>query len=108
MAVTPSGGHLGWFDGPFATKPGSDPKKTGYPQQRWIVRPVSEFFDSVIEGMELGKNANSGGRKVIKGDDGWKWVQGSEGDTYGRVGWKEISHGEHIRGAGSSGILQGL
>ncbi|KAJ9121639.1 hypothetical protein QFC22_002259 [Naganishia vaughanmartiniae] len=108
MAVTPSGGHLGWFDGPFAMKPGSDPKKTGYPQQRWIVKPVSEFFDSVIEGMELQENAKSADRRVIQGDDGWEWVQGSEGDTYGRVGWKEVSHGEHIKGAGSSGILQGL
>lgn len=108
MAVTPSGGHLGWFDGPFAMKPGSDPKKTGYPQQRWIVRPVSEFFDSVIEDLELQDHLKPTERQVVKSDDGWSWVKGSEGDTYGCVGWKEISQGEHVQGAGSSGSLQGL
>ncbi|KAJ9107885.1 hypothetical protein QFC19_002628 [Naganishia cerealis] len=111
LAVTPSGGHLGWFDGPFASKPGSDPKKTGYPQQRWIVKPVSEFFDSVVNALELNKISEKEElteRMVNKDDDGWEWVQGSEGDIYGRVGWKEISQGERIEGAESSGVLQGL
>ena len=47
-------------------------------------------------------------RSVEKGEDGWEWVRGSEGDTYGCVGWKEVDEGEHVKGAESSGVLQGL
>jgi hypothetical protein len=111
LAVTPSGGHLGWFDGPFAVRPGSDPKKTGYPQQRWIVKPVSEFLQAAVDALEpeaVRGHAETSKRSVERREDGWEWVRGSEDDTYGRVGWKEVFTNEHVKGAESSGVLQGL
>jgi hypothetical protein len=111
LAVTPSGGHLGWFDGPFAVRPGSDPKKTGYPQQRWIVKPVSEFLQAAVDALEpeaVTGHKETAKRSVERGEDGWEWVRGSKGDTYGRVGWKEVNINEHVKGAESSGVLQGL
>ena len=111
MAVTPSGGHLGWFDGPFAVRPGSDPKRTGYPQQRWIVKPVSEFLQAALDALEpeaVTGHEETAKRSVQKGEDGWEWVLASENDTYGRVGWKEVDDAELVKGAESSGVLQGL
>lgn len=112
LAISSGGGHLGFLDGPFVQKPFSDPKKTGYPQQRWIVKPVSEFLQAAVDALEPEADAENRGvpvhRKAEEGEDGWEWVADSEGDTYGRVGWKEVEHGELIEGAESSGPLQGL
>jgi hypothetical protein len=112
LALVAGGGHLGFFDGPLSRKPFSDPKKTGYPQQRWVVKPISEFLQSAVDALEPEGDAENRGvpvhRKAEEGEDGWEWVADSEQDTYGRVGWKEVEHGESIKGAESSGVLQGL
>jgi len=42
LAVTPSGGHLGWFHG-------GSPIGRGPPPDRWIRKPVLEFLKAVAE-----------------------------------------------------------
>ncbi len=97
LAITGAGGHLGWFDGPYF-KRGDQ-----YPQQRWVLKPISEFLKAAVTALTEQADA----RKVVKGDDGWTWVVGSEGDLYGRVGWKEKAGHEVVHGA-EDGTLQGL
>jgi hypothetical protein len=98
LAVTGGGGHLGWFDGPLFHRGNK------YPQQRWIVKPVSEFLRSAASSVRKDVVHR---RDVEDGDDGWQWVVGSETDTYGKVGWK-VETKDKVKGAEESGTLQGL
>lgn len=99
LAVTSHGGHLGWFEGPFL---GSASRPS---QKRWIIKPISEYITAVLDHTK--DEAQS--RPVVEQDeDGWRWVRGSDDDTYGRVGWREVEGDNIVSGAESSGVLQGL
>lgn len=98
LAVTSHGGHLGWFDGPFF---GGRARPR---QKRWIIKPIAEYVTALLDHTE----DESPRRTVEREADGWSWVEGSERDTYGRVGWREVEDDRLVSGAESSGVLQGL
>lgn len=111
LAITKSGGHLGWFDGPLFNrrgKKGSKPER--FPQQRWIIHPVSEFINAIVS--ELDASASFGKEHltahVESKEEGWHHVQGSEKHLYGPVGWKIVEDGGRIEGSTESGVLAGL
>jgi hypothetical protein len=101
-AITGGGGHLGWFDGPFFSRKRS--------KSRWIVTPVREFLFAAFRDLDV-----QGGDVEIEestgpdGGAGWQWVLKGGHDVQGgaRVGWKVLDDGD-IKGAGQSGVMQGL
>lgn len=99
LAVTTKGGHLGWFDGPLFRS-----GKT-YSQQRWIVKPISEYLTAVVN--DLGSDDLPPPRR-FRAEGDWIWVEGSEDELYGPYGWKVIQVGEEVEGAEGSGVLAGL
>ncbi|WWC85872.1 uncharacterized protein L201_000739 [Kwoniella dendrophila CBS 6074] len=101
-AITGSGGHLGWFDGPF---PLWAPKKS---KQRWVLRPVSEFLTAAARDLHT-----AGGPVKVTEEDGWEWVkEGGHGiPSLDRRGWKVLKEGEEVKGEndeGETGVIQGL
>jgi len=101
-AITGSGGHLGWFSGPLFGK--AEARKS-----RWIHKPVSEFLQAATRDFEPVEYGIVVDRE--DGEDGeWTWVREAAHDVAGfkRVGWRVLSVGQLIEGAGDSGVLQGL
>lgn len=107
-AITGGGGHLGWFDGPFFSSTKS--------KSRWIVKPVREFLKAAFRDLEpqggsvtvsLGKGP--GPESGSGSEAGWNWVTEGGHEVQGgtRVGWKVLDE-KDIKGAGESGVLQGL
>jgi hypothetical protein len=103
LAITGSGGHLGWFDGKG--------QKT-----RWILKPIQEFLVAATRDLGLeGRNV-----EVVSGDEhgdangngngggGWEWVVEPAHDMVGRVGWRVMKEGEIVAGEEGEGVLQGL
>lgn len=101
-AITGGGGHLGWFDGPFFSS-----KKS---KSRWILKPVQEYFTAAFRdlGVEGGLLEVRQG-KGPGGEEGWCWVEkgGHEVQGGAQVGWKVLDERD-VRGAGQSGVMQGL
>lgn len=113
LAVTARGGHLGWFDGPLFAHKDRTTSRSRLPQQRWVVKPVSEFITAVVSELDsggtFGLDAPVGEHVGFKaGDDGWVWRKNSEDDLYGPIGWKVEGKGEEVQGKGHSGVLAGL
>ena len=101
-AITGGGGHLGWFDGPFLSS-----KKS---KSRWIVKPVSEFLKAGFRDLEIeGGSITVSHGKGPGGEEGWEWVKEGGHEVQGgtRVGWKVLDE-KDVKGAGQSGVLQGL
>ncbi|WVF65970.1 hypothetical protein IAT40_000708 [Kwoniella sp. CBS 6097] len=100
-AITGSGGHLGWFDGPFPLFSSTKSKS------RWVLKPVSEFL--LAAERDLGV---AGAVKTVE-EDGWELVEegGHEIPSLKLVAWKVLSEGEVISGEGDEGeggVVQGL
>ncbi|WVQ80966.1 hypothetical protein IAT38_003073 [Cryptococcus sp. DSM 104549] len=106
-AVTGSGGHLGWFDGPFFNKVQS--------KRRWVLKPVSEFLtaasrDLPLVGAAVEVEVEQCGER---GEEKWEWVKEPAQDIPGlkRVGWRVVDEGEVVKGEsyeGEEGLMQGL
>ncbi|WWC66635.1 uncharacterized protein I206_100538 [Kwoniella pini CBS 10737] len=101
-AITGSGGHLGWFDGPFPLWSSMKSKS------RWVLKPVSEFFIAAARDLDV-----AGGNLQIQEEEGWDWVVEGGHDIPGlaRRGWKVLKEGEMVKGEGDegeNGVLQGL
>ncbi|KAK8845607.1 hypothetical protein IAR55_006323 [Kwoniella newhampshirensis] len=100
-AVTGSGGHLGWFDGPYFDKVKS--------RQRWVLKPISEFLTAASRDLPLAE-----GKEVeLVEEDGWEWVKKPAYEIPGveRIGWKVLREGEIVQGEddeGEQGMTQGL
>jgi uncharacterized protein len=89
LAVTSSGGHLGWFE---AAQAGG--------VVRWITKPVIEWLRAT--GNELVRSIPARGGKMEI--DGFWTEEGLE-----HLGWKVVSEGGTIVGAeGEEGLLAGL
>ncbi|KAJ1305168.1 hypothetical protein OPQ81_000199 [Rhizoctonia solani] len=95
LAVTPKGGHLGWFEG-------GTPWGRSRPPPRWIRKPVKEWIEATCEVL-------TSGREV--GDE---WVEDEKGFTVERerrhIGFKVHSLHETVIGTADEdqGGLQGL
>jgi predicted alpha/beta-fold hydrolase len=95
LAVTPKGGHLGWFEG-------GSPFRRTKPPPRWIRKPVSEWIEATCKAL-------TSRRKV--GDE---WVLDDNGFTVERerrhIGFKVHSIHETVIGTADEdqGALQGL
>ncbi|KAK6905284.1 anon-23da protein [Kwoniella mangroviensis CBS 8886] len=102
-AITGSGGHLGWFDGPF---PLWSPTKS---KHRWVLKPVSEFLTATARDLDV-----VGGNIDVVQEEGWEWVEDDQGHAIPglhRRGWKVLKEGEEILGEGDegeTGVIQGL
>ncbi|OCF36347.1 anon-23da protein [Kwoniella heveanensis BCC8398] len=100
-AVTGSGGHLGWFDGPFPLFSSTKSKR------RWVLKPVSEFLLAAERDLDV-----AGAVKTVE-DEGWALVEegGHKIPSLDRVAWKVLSEGEVVSGEGDEGeggVIQGL
>jgi len=92
MALTPSGGHLGWFQ----AAPGS-----GH-IERWITKPVLEWLELV--GEDIVHDNTTTGRRIYVDEDGFLKEEGRD-----HLGCKEIQGPGIIDGnEGEEGLLQGL
>jgi predicted alpha/beta-fold hydrolase len=97
LAVTPKGGHLGWFEGGWSWK-------RKQPPSRWVTKPVVEWVRATSE-MLLGV------RREVK--DEWA-VDGKTGFTVERerrhIGFKVLEIHGTVVGTGdeAEGNLQGL
>lgn len=97
LAVTPKGGHLGWFTGGrFLT--GLTSLLGGLPPDRWVRQPVLEFLKAAAEDVvSESKFANGFGGddgRTVKGDDGFILEKGKEST----VGFKVVQEGVIIKG----------
>ncbi|WVQ80965.1 hypothetical protein IAT38_003072 [Cryptococcus sp. DSM 104549] len=108
-AVTGSGGHLGWFDGPFFDKIQS--------KRRWVLKPVSEFLTAAARDLPLVGRAVEVEIEVEqsgeKGEEKWEWVKTPAHEIPGlkRIGWRVLDEGEVVKGEsdqGEEGLVQGL
>ncbi len=93
-AVTPGGGHLGWFSD-LRTK------------DRWFRKPIVEFLAAAVRDLPT-----TGGLEVEE-QDGWEWVKRSAHEISGlsadgRVGWMVLREGEIVHGEEGSEAMQGL
>jgi hypothetical protein len=97
LAITGSGGHLGWFDGNWFSTRGS--------KSRWILKPASEFLEAATRDLGI-----EGGDVQVKREDGWDWVEsgGHEIQGGGRRGWRVLREDADVEGAEGTGALQGL
>ncbi|KAL7418672.1 hypothetical protein Q5752_006355 [Cryptotrichosporon argae] len=124
-AITGSGGHLGWFDGPLVSG-GSAGRK-----RRWILRPASEYLTAaardlaprgsvrVVRGSPAGLRGSDGDEHKdedaeeagaaagLPQGDAWEWVAHSSAHAYAGVGWRVLKEGEVVRGE-EGGTIQGL
>ncbi|WVQ76121.1 hypothetical protein IAR50_005764 [Cryptococcus sp. DSM 104548] len=104
-AITRSGGHLGWFDGPFF----GSPAKT---KHRWVLKPVAEWFQACARDLRSpGEDARA--PVEVEEEEGWEWVKEPRYKISGldRVGWKVLREGEMVAGEadeGEGGLVQGL
>ena len=96
LAVTPGGGHLGWFSD-LSTK------------DRWLRKPISEFLIAATRDLPI-----MGAAVEVNEKDGWEWVRkaahdvkGVGGDS-GSVGWRLMMAGQSILGAEESEVMHGL
>lgn len=94
LAVTPYGGHLGWFQG-GAFLAGLFGR--GLPPDRWVRAPVLEFLRACAEDLvrDEAHGTGRGGRDRFVRDDGFVLEKGKE-DI---VGFKVVEEGIIIRGA---------
>lgn len=80
------------------------------------MKPVKEFLKAAFRDLEpqggeitvsLGKGPGS--EPSSSSEDGWNWVKEGGHEVQGgtRVGWKVLDE-KDIKGAGESGVLQGL
>lgn len=108
LAITGSGGHLGWFDGPFwGTKPN---------KRRWITLPVLEFLQAATRdlGVEGGnvevEQGGAPGEGLQEPGQGWTWVKsgGHEVQGGGRRGWRVLREGVEVESKEGTGALQGF
>src|SRR5258708_17327384 len=85
LAVTPSGGHLGWFHG-------GSPIGRGGPPDRWISKPVLEFLRAVAEDFipDSRHGPPKGARDYIE-RDGFVLERGKD-----LVGYQVVSTGQII------------
>ena len=88
LAVTPSGGHLGWFHG-------GSPIGRGGPPERWIRKPVLEFLRAAAEDYipDSRHGPPRGGRDCIE-RDGFVLERGKDLVGYQVVSTGHIIHGE--------------
>lgn len=94
LAVTPYGGHLGWFTGGgFLTGLFG----RGVPPDRWVRAPALEFLRACAEDFVRDEwhGMEKGGRDRVVRDDGFVLEKGKEGI----VGFKVVEEGIVIRGA---------
>ncbi|KAH7338318.1 Alpha/Beta hydrolase protein [Rhizoctonia solani] len=95
LAVTPKGGHLGWFEG-------GTPWRRSRPPPRWIRKPVTEWIEATCEGL------------TSRREVGDEWVEDESGFTVERerryIGFKVHSLHETVIGTEdeAQGGLQGL
>ncbi|WVR03567.1 hypothetical protein IAU60_000559 [Kwoniella sp. DSM 27419] len=101
--ITGSGGHLGWFDGPFPLFSSVQSKR------RWVLKPVSEFLRAAERDLDPTSQVYTTQK------EGWEWVDLERGGHaiagLERVGWKVLREGELVAGEkdeGEGGVLQGL
>jgi len=101
LAVTPSGGHLGWFHG-------GSPIGRGGPPDRWIRKPVLEFLRAVAEDYipDSRHGPPKGGRDCIE-RDGFVLERGKDLVGYQVVSTGHIIHGERNQ-SGKDNKKQGL
>ncbi|KAJ8520423.1 hypothetical protein ONZ45_g2789 [Pleurotus djamor] len=91
MALTPSGGHLGWFE-----------TDQGLNVKRWVTKPVLEWLSLVGKGISLGDMPR--GRPTRMCADGFLREDGRDD-----IGCQEIEGGGTLDGVeGQKGLLQGL
>lgn len=98
LAVTGSGGHLGWFDGPLFGK---------RRQSRWVVKPVAEFLTAAARDL-----AARGHVKLLH-EDGWEWVDDlprpiQTGAEPTRLGWRVLQEGVPLADWQIGEVTQGL
>lgn len=92
MALTPKGGHLGWFE--------SGDQFFGV--RRWVTKPVLEWLKMIAEDVVRPDPAQ--GPSLYVDDDGFLKEVGRDG-----IGCKEVEGGGLIDGnEGEEGLLQGL
>nr|ODN87572.1 anon-23da protein [Cryptococcus depauperatus CBS 7841] len=104
-AITGSGGHLGWFDGPFPLFSSSEES-----HRRWVLKPISEFISAGARDWAPPKDEEK--LEVVE-TDGWQWVKEPIYSIPGleRVGWKVLKEGEVVVGEDDEGeieLIQGL
>ena len=119
-AITGSGGHLGWFSGPFFSRTRS--------KERWIATPIREWLEAairdlpakqsiaVLRGPAPGAQAAvvngeaSNGHVGAEVDESWEWVEKGACPVMDqqKVGWRVLRQGEVVVGAEGSGTMQGL
>ncbi|KAG9084283.1 hypothetical protein FRC06_004137 [Ceratobasidium sp. 370] len=96
LAVTPKGGHLGWFEG-------GQPWRSKQPPSRWVKKPVLEWVQATTEALI-----------VVRREVGDEWVEDENGFIVERerrhIGFKVSGlHGAVIgTGDENEGVLQGL
>ncbi|KAF8754603.1 alpha/beta hydrolase fold [Rhizoctonia solani] len=95
LAVTPKGGHLGWFEG-------GSPFRRTRPPPRWIRKPVSEWIQGTCEVLNSRREVSS------------EWVEDENGFTVERekrhIGFRVHTLHETVIGTAdeAQGGLQGL
>ncbi|KAF8305023.1 AB-hydrolase YheT [Clavulina sp. PMI_390] len=98
LAVTPYGGHLGWFTGgKFFTGipiPFSGGRTRGPPPDRWVRQPVLEFLKAAAEDLVPAPTPGSRSREDRFEKDGFILEKGKEKV----VGFKVVSEGKIISG----------
>ncbi|KAL1741532.1 Alpha/Beta hydrolase protein [Schizophyllum fasciatum] len=98
MALTPHGGHLGWFEG-VGTLPGQT--------TRWVREPVLEWMRMNGEEVAHEKLARKE-RRVYVDEEGWVREEGSEHLGCRRIAGGGIIDGSQQQNVGEEGMLQGL
>lgn len=95
IALTPGGGHLGWWETDYQSK-------ERFAVKRWISKPVLEWLRATAEDVDMESLSLSA--PEIREVDGWVTEVGRE-----HLGYKELESGEIIVGVeGEEGLLAGL
>ena len=96
VAVTPGGGHLGWFTD-LSSK------------ERWVRKPISEFLSAATRDLSI-----TNALVTVEAINGWEWVKSPAhevngvGGEDGRIGWRVLEESELVIGAEGTGVMQGL
>ncbi|KAF7440481.1 hypothetical protein PC9H_000826 [Pleurotus ostreatus] len=91
MALTPKGGHLGWFE-----------KDHGLDVKRWVTKPVLQWLR--LMGTDVIHGDMPRGRPLHVSEDGFLREEGNDS-----IGCREIDGGGEFEGMESeAGLLQGL
>ncbi|CAD6576958.1 MAG: hypothetical protein TREMPRED_001829 [Tremellales sp. Tagirdzhanova-0007] len=82
VAVTPGGGHLGWFTD-LSSK------------ERWVRKPISEFLSAATRDLSI-----TNALVTVEAINGWEWVKSPAhevngvGGEDGRIGWRVLEESE--------------